>query len=125
MPELSTQSPTPTLPEAVKTKTKRAPTEYNIFCAETLKTLSGFPPKERLTECGRLWKLKQSENGKVSPTKDTASTENAVVPSAKAKKEPSAKVKDTASSENVVVPSAKAKKEPSAKVKKSPSAVTH
>ena len=61
-----------TAPEQVKTKAKRAPTEYNNFCAETLKTLSSFPPKERLTECGRLWKLQQA--GKPKTTTATTAT---------------------------------------------------
>ena len=120
MAELSALPPTTAVPEPeqVKTKTKRAPTEYNKFCAETLKTLSGFPPKERLTECGRLWKLKQAGSDKVVATpatsapvesKDSASAEKVVVPSEKAKKEPATKKE----------PSEKAKKEPA--VKKEPS----
>jgi len=128
MAELSALPPTPAVPEQVKTKTKRAPTEYNNFCAETLKTLSGVPPKERLTECGRLWKLKQAESGKVvaTPTpsaqvdaKDDASTstsaEKVVVASTKAKKEPAVKKE----------PSEKAKKEPSTKAKKEQSVAAH
>ena len=120
MSELSALPPTPAVPEQAKTKTKRAPTQYNIFCAETLKTLSGVAPKERLTECGRLWKLKQAESGKValapvpSPSakvdaKDDASTsaEKVVVASTKAKKEPAVK------------------KEPSAKAKKEQSVAAH
>jgi len=130
MAELSALPPTPAVPEQVKTKTKRAPTEYNNFCAETLKTLSGVPPKERLTECGRLWKLKQAESGKVVATpspsaqvdaKDDASTststsaEKVVVASTKAKKEPAVKKE----------PSEKAKKEPSTKAKKEQSVAAH
>jgi len=63
-----------TAPEQVKTKAKRAPTEYNNFCAETLKTLSSFPPKERLTECGRLWKLQQAGKPKTTTATTTTST---------------------------------------------------
>ena len=118
MSELSALPPTPAVPEQAKTKTKRAPTQYNIFCAETLKTLSGVAPKERLTECGRLWKLKQAESGKVVATpspsaqvdaKDDASTsaEKVVVASTKAKKEPAVK------------------KEPSTKAKKEQSVAAH
>lgn len=106
MAELSSLPPTPAVPETVKTKTKRAPTEYNNFCAETLKTLSGVPPKERLAECGRLWKLKQVESGKVAPATSTSAPVDA---------------KDDASTsaEKVVLHSTKAKKEPA--VKKEPS----
>ena len=128
MSELSALPPTPAVPEQVKTKPKRAPTQYNLFCAETLKTLSGVPPKERLTECGRLWKLKQAESGKVvaTPTpsaqvdaKDDASTststEKVVVASTNAKTEPAVKKE----------PSTKAKKEPSTKAKKEQSVAAH
>ena len=66
-----------TAPEQVKTKAKRAPTEYNNFCAETLKTLSSFPPKERLTECGRLWKLQQAGKPKTTATTTTSTTTTA------------------------------------------------
>uniref|UniRef100_A0A6C0HPB9 HMG box domain-containing protein n=1 Tax=viral metagenome TaxID=1070528 RepID=A0A6C0HPB9_9ZZZZ len=128
MTEPSALPPTSAVPEQVKIKTKRAPTEYNNFCAETLKTLSGVPPKERLTECGRLWKLRQVESGKVAPAtstsapvdaKDDASTsaEKVVVASTKAKKEPSEKAKKE--------PSEKAKKEPSTKAKKEQSVAAH
>ena len=75
-------------PEPVKTKVKRAPTEYNKFCAETLKTLSSFPPKERLTECGRLWKIQQTEKGKLLPP--SAAVEP-VVKVTEEKKEPTEK----------------------------------
>jgi hypothetical protein len=111
MSELSALPPTPAVPEQVKTKPKRAPTEYNNFCAETLKTLSGVPPKERLTECGRLWKLKQAESGKVAPAPPTS-----------AQVEATDDASTSTSAEKVVVASTKAKKEPSAKAKKEPSA---
>jgi len=67
--------PAITAPAQVKTKAKRAPTEYNNFCAETLKTLSSFPPKERLTECGRLWKLQQAGKPKTDTTTTSSTTE--------------------------------------------------
>ena len=67
--------PAITTPAQVKIKTKRAPTEYNNFCAETLKTLSSFPPKERLTECGRLWKLHQAGKPKTDTTTTSSTTE--------------------------------------------------
>lgn len=70
--------PAITTPAQVKIKTKRAPTEYNNFCAETLKTLSSFPPKERLTECGRLWKLHQAGKPKTDTTTTTSSTTETV-----------------------------------------------
>jgi hypothetical protein len=70
--------PAITAPAQVKTKAKRAPTEYNNFCAETLKTLSSFPPKERLTECGRLWKLQQAGKPKTDTTTTTSSTTETV-----------------------------------------------
>ena len=116
MAELSALHPTPALPEQVKTKTKRAPTEYNNFCAETLKTLSGVPPKERLTECGRLWKLKQAGSGKVAPAPPT---------SAQVEATDDASTSTSTSAEKVVVASTKAKKEPSAKAKKEQSVAAH
>jgi hypothetical protein len=76
--------PAITAPAQVKTKAKRAPTEYNNFCAETLKTLSSFPPKERLTECGRLWKLQQAGKPKTDTTTTTTSSTTETVAEARA-----------------------------------------
>ena len=41
---------------------KRAPTAFNLFVSKTLKELkeAGIPNKDRMAECGRLWKERPS-----------------------------------------------------------------
>lgn len=45
----------------VKEKVKREPTPYNNFLKETMPKLkdNGMNVREKMTECGRLWKLEK------------------------------------------------------------------